>query len=250
MTGSPYVLELVLWSAITLSWSIRRLRYRYQGRDDDEDWPLLGDPADQHQSSDLAGNQNAALHLSSSSRETVWGFLRALMHGKVSKWEDQSLMLLLTILLFGLFVAQTIAGIISAKIASDRIGMSSLRTRGIWQFDNDAGNVAADIDDLGNCQKESRASHCARNCYETEELSPFSCRLFNNQSIAFTTKTHQRCPFPSPRMCLDGLYSAVTFDTGLVDASIVGVNSPESRKFRRTSSCSPLTMSEPYVTKV
>lgn len=72
---------------------------------------------------------------------------------------------------------------------------------------------------------------------------------FYNQSIAFSTKIGQRCPFESKELCFDGLYSAVTFDTTPVDASIIGINAPLTHKFRRKTTCSPLNMSEPYITR-
>ena len=150
--------------------------------------------------------------------------------------------------LFGLCVAQAIAGVFSAKIASDKAGLSSSKYCGIWQFNEDAGGERADRDDWYNYQKEARASQYARTCYNSQDpTEPFSCRIFYNQSIAYTTKIHQSCPFASSELCHDGLYSAVSFDTGYVDASVIGINSEKTPKFRRETSCSPLNMSEPYV---
>lgn len=57
-------------------------------------------------------------------------------------------------------------------------------------------------------------------------------------------------PFSSPEVCAGGLYSAVSFDTGLVDASVIGVNAASTHKFRRRTTCSPLNISEPYVTRI
>ena len=152
--------------------------------------------------------------------------------------------------LFGLFVAQAIAGVLSAKIASDKAGLSSSQHCGIWQFDENAGEEAADRDDRYNYQNEARASQYARTCYNSlDPTDPFSCRVLYNQSIAYTTKTHQLCPFASSELCHDGLYSAVSFDTGYVDASVIGINSLKTYKFRRATSCSPLNMSEPYVVR-
>ena len=154
----------------------------------------------------------------------------------------------ITVVIFGLFVAQAIAGVFSAKIASDRAGLASSSHCGIWQFDDDAGEEAADRDDLGNYQKEARARQYARTCFNSPDPdSPFACRTFYNQSIKFDTFTHQPCPFPSSLLCSGGLYSAVTFDTGLVDASIIGINAAVTHKFQRTTTCSPLNMSDPYV---
>jgi hypothetical protein len=57
------------------------------------------------------------------------------------------------------------------------------------------------------------------------------------------------CPFEPFGLCRGGLCSAVTFDTGLVDANIIGVNSETAHKFRRQTTCSPLNMDYPYVNK-
>ena len=183
------------------------------------------------------------------SREFVWKSIKSLLHRGAKEVDSPStITIVIVTVLFGLFVAQAIAGVFSAKIASDRAGLSSSQHCGIWQFNEDAGGEAADRDDWNNYQKEARASQYARTCYNSPEpTEPFSCRVFYNQSIAYTTKTHQVCPFASSELCHDGLYSAVSFDTGYVDASVIGINSPKTHKFRRTTSCSPLNMSEPYV---
>lgn len=151
-------------------------------------------------------------------------------------------------ILFGLFVAQLVATTFSAKIASDRAGLASSKHCGIWQLDIHAGKEAADRDDLDNYLKEARASQYSRTCYNAPHPDdPFSCRIFYNQSIEFSTKTDQPCPFASSELCSGGLYSAVAFDTGLIDASVIGINAAETHKFRRTTICSPLNMSEPYI---
>ena len=190
------------------------------------------------------------LNKSPDSREFVWNFVKSLLRiGAKQANSPSTIMIVITIVLFGLFVAQAIAGMFSAKIASDRAGLSSSQHCGIWQFNENAGDDAADRDDLNNYQKEARASRYARTCYNSLGLTdPFSqCRVFYNQSIAYTTKTHQSCPFASSELCHDGLYSAISFDTGYIDASVIGINSPKTHKFRRTTSCSPLNISEPYV---
>ncbi|PGH20786.1 hypothetical protein AJ80_03413 [Polytolypa hystricis UAMH7299] len=150
--------------------------------------------------------------------------------------------------LFGTFVAWTAAGILLTRNPSDQAALSSSTHCGIWQFDEDAGDEAAYLDDLHNHWKESRASQYARNCYSSLELpNSMDCSSFYNGSISFTTRRDERCPFKSPELCLDGLYSAVSFDTGLVDSNIIGINSPTTYRFRRRSICSPLNVSEPYI---
>lgn len=201
-------------------------------------------------SSAHAGQSPAdTLKNSADSREFVWKLVESLLHGGAKQADSPSnIVIVITTVLFGLFVAQAIAGVFSAKIASDQAGLSSSKHCGIWQFNEDAGGEAADRDDWYNYQKEARASRYARTCYNSPDpTGPFSCKVFYNQSLAYTTKTHQPCPFASSELCHDGLYSAVSFDTGYIDAGVIGINSPNTYKFRRTTTCSPLNMSESYV---
>ena len=192
--------------------------------------------------SDVLGN-------SQDSRDAVWNLAKWSIDRLRRQSESPAVgLVVVTTILFGVFVAQVVASIFSAKIASDRAGLVSSEHCGIWQFDKNAGEEAADLDDLRNYQIEARASQYARTCYNAPDpQGPFSCRIFYNQSIKFDTKTHQTCPFASSELCSEGLYSTVTFDTGLIDASVIGINAPVTHKFRRTASCSPLNMSRPYV---
>ena len=182
-------------------------------------------------------------------REVAWNLTRCVL-GHLKKQTESPAIVLVVIftIFFGIFVAQLVAAMFSAKMASDRAALVSSQRCGIWQFDDKAGQEAADRDDLHNYQKESRASQYARTCYNAPHPDdPFSCRTFYNQSIKFSTKTDQLCPFASSELCSGGLYSAVAFDTGLIDASVIGINAAETHKFRRTTICSPLNMSEPYI---
>ncbi len=185
---------------------------------------------------------------SESSREFAWYCVKYVVRGGRKASELSTAMFLIIALLFGVFLAWTMVGVLSAKIASDKTGLSSSQHCGIWQFDDNAGDEASYRDDLNNHQKESQASQYSRNCYNNPDLGDgLLCRIFYNQSIKFDTKIQQPCPFPSPELCFGGLYSAITFDTGYVDASIIGVNYPVTHMFRRRTSCSPLNLSEPYV---
>ena len=194
-----------------------------------------------------ANSSASPIHIlkqSESSRISVFRFIK-----EVEK--PSTATIVITTVLFGLCVVQAIADAFSAKIASNRIGLSSSKNCGIWQFDDAAGEESAYRDDLNNHRKEARASEYARNCYNSPEtVSTLSCKIFYNQSIAYSTQVDQRCPFSSSELCLGGLYSAVTFDTGVVDASVIGINAPSTHKFRRTTTCSPLNMSEPYVRQI
>jgi len=185
------------------------------------------------------------------SREIIWRYVKMCIRGSKKQIKSPSTpAIVITTVLFGLFVAQSVAGVFSAKIASDKSGLSSSTYCGIWQFDPKAGGEAVDRADMKNYYEEARASQYARNCYGSPDpTSTLSCRVFYNQSIAFSTSTRQKCPFSSVELCLGGLHSATTFDTGLVDASVIGINAAQTHKFRRITTCSPLNMSEPYIRK-
>ena len=184
---------------------------------------------------------------SSDSREAVAQFIQMLRH-KGTGLSQKAFVVVLMTALFGLFVAEVIAGIFSAQIASDRAALSSSKHCGIWEVDYDVGDEISYRSDLHSYGKEARASQYARNCYHLPNpTDSVGCNFFYNQSISFVTQTEQQCPFISPELCSNGLYSAAAFDTGYVDAGVIGINSPTSYKFRRKSSCSPLNMSEPYV---
>jgi hypothetical protein len=159
-------------------------------------------------------------------------------------------MIIITTILFLGFVASALAAIFSAKVGTDSVARSSSKHCGFWVLDNEAGDKAQDLDELYRLQNEARASHYARACYNKPGvMAPTACNFFYNQSIGFSTKSQQLCPFESAEICTSR-YSAVSFDTGLVDASVIGINAWRTHKFRLKTTCSPLNMTEPYVRKV
>lgn len=247
---TPYVFRIVkaflIWFFNLVGWLAAAWNNTGDGESAELNTPLLpaADDTD-HGAEDLS----SILRDSENSRDAVWKLTKYGLHRIKEQCESPSIaIVVITTVLFGLFVAQAVAGVFSAKIASDRAGLASSKHCGIWQFDDAVGDEPADLDDLNNYQKETRASQYARTCYNLPDpSSPFSCQLFYNQSIAFNTKINQPCPFPSSELCLDGPLSAVTFDTGLVDASVIGINAATTHKFRRTTSCSPLNRSDPYI---
>jgi hypothetical protein len=224
---------------------------KLNGDSTSENEPLLEQQAGTRQQ---FAHQNDLLNQAPSARGTVWAFLLSLVQvikGEVemSPSHLRSMIMITTILFLG-FVASVLAAIFSAKVGTDSVARSSSKHCGFWVLDNEAGDKAQDLDDLYRLQKEARASHYARTCYNKPVvMAPTACNFFYNQSIRFSTKSQQLCPFESAEMCISR-YSAVIFDTGLVDASVIGINARGTHKFRRKTTCSPLKMTEPYVRKV
>ena len=131
--------------------------------------------------------------------------------------------LLISAALIGLFVAQSTGSILSASIVSDTTAL-----------------VLSDKCDLGNFSpsRNSRALAYVKKCYHTR-LGAEGCNDFYNQSITYTEKTNQTCPFLD-QTCVLGKDSAIAFDTGFIDGKFLGINAAKRYQFRRKSLCAPL----------
>ena len=192
------------------------------------------------------------LEKSESNRQIVWEFLRIAYHDQFS-FKSATVLSWMFFLMFGIFVAVVVAGISSAKIATDRAALSSSSACGIWRFDLDkAGEQAAYRDDLHNYWQEARAGQYARSCYNTSIPPSLSttCNSFYQQNINYTKTLGRECPFTLVEMCDDNAFSATEFDTGLVDASAIGINADITYKFRRRTTCSPLNTTDEYVRSI
>ena len=158
-----------------------------------------------------------------------------LLHQGHQQWKSPAASVVVIVnVLFGVFVALTVAGVFSAKIQSDKVGLSSSSQCGIWRPDEKAGVEIADLEDLKSYTEEAQASQYARNCYgPQDQYKTLSCGYSYNESIEFTTTPDEECPFTSQELCLGGFYSAIRFDTGKVDASVLGINDRQRHMFRR-----------------
>lgn len=151
---------------------------------------------------------------------------------------------------FAMFLGWVILGIYSAMIKTDNAALWASDHCGIFLFDGDhAGEGAATRAYVRGRNKESRAGEYAKSCYQLSEdsiLQTKDCGFFYQPFIPFTNKTTYECPFRDPKICAPET-PAITFDTGLVDASRIGVNDPITYKFSRSTTCVPLNNDYPYV---
>ncbi len=158
----------------------------------------------------------------------------------------------IVVVLWGSMIAGVIlgpAGIVAAQIQSGSAALWSSDHCGIWQFDDRAGEEASSRADVYDRKKETRAGEYARNCYASgSETTPGYCNFFYQPKISFSTNSSFECPFPDDKVCVLGS-QAVTFDTGLVDASQIGVNAEDkdTYQFRRSTTCTPLNNEYPFV---
>jgi len=119
---------------------------------------------------------------------------------------------------------------------------------GLWVFDRNSGGAeAATRAGIRDLQKESRAGEYAQNCYGVPDMfDAMKCNFLYQSRLLFSHPPHYppSCPFQN-EIC--GQHQTVTFTTDTLDASSLGINSQKPPKFRRRTSCTPLSMEYPFI---
>jgi hypothetical protein len=158
----------------------------------------------------------------------------------------------LSVLLILAYLAFAVAGSFATTMPADSLGLSASKHCGSWSLDfKNAGNELKDNDDLLQAQKEMRAGQYGRDCYGHRSVtSPAQCAFFDNRTISYEVLKGQDCPFTDRGICAGGGYTAVRFSTGLVEASVLGINSPKAPKFNRTTVCVPLELKIEFVKEI
>lgn len=160
-------------------------------------------------------------------RNSVSGNLTKLWTNFLRHPMDIAISIILSVILIGLFVAETSGNILSARIVSDAIAQIHSSNCSIvppWEVKYDPPNY--------------QASRYAQKCYDAP-LGSDGCNDFYNQSIGFIERSNDACPF-SGNVCAQGRYSALTFDTGYVHAKTIGLNVAQMFYLRRSTTCAPL----------
>ncbi len=162
--------------------------------------------------------------------------------------EHKTFLTLFGVLILTISVTLIIAGVFSARVATDRAALWYSEHCGVWKFNSSAGGVeAATRHDIYDRQKESRAGEYAQNCYGSANLLQSErCNFFYQPTIDYSSNPTWDCPFASKEMCLEG-QQAIEFRTGLLDPNGIGVNSKQMYKFRRNTTCAPLTWGDSFV---
>lgn len=191
--------------------------------------------------------QLQALPLVSGGRDSTWNAFRYI----TGRGNPDKLWILLcwVILMIALFLVFSLGVVAPPLMTPGKSALWASDVCGIWEFPTwDATDEEATKKDVILRQKEARAGEYAKYCYEpwsSNQPLPVYCSFFARKSIQFDTKRSHRCPFRNQYVCLES--EVVTFDTGLLPASVLGINQKNPRRFRRTATCAPLNVSEPYV---
>jgi hypothetical protein len=159
--------------------------------------------------------------------------------------------MILSLALIVIFIAYSVGGSFSIMIPVESSCLSASKHCGSWSLRKDAGKEAEDDDDLLQAQKEMRAAQYGRDCYGHRSItSPDRCTFFESQTISYNVQIGQECPFKDTHFCAGGGYTAARFTTGLVDASVLGINTDKPPKFNRTTICVPLYLDQGFVKEI
>jgi hypothetical protein len=155
-----------------------------------------------------------------------------------------------TILVIG-FIGYSVGSSLSAAMPAGSSGLSASEHCGPYGLRSDAGAEAQDKDDLFQAKKEGEARQYGRDCYGHSSLAiPDHCNFFVGQAIPYDVHLEQECPFKDINLCPGGGYTAARFTTGLVDASLLGINAEKAPKFNRTLICVPLDMNQGFIKEI
>jgi hypothetical protein len=215
-----------------------------------------------HEASHLLGNSNGQPPQSSGSTPAAeviernqavnWSAQASPTHNSgrsqrtVRKWLEDKIMLGIVVL--GVFVAWAIGSLFSTGIANNKTALWDSEHCGVWKFNSSAaGFDAATRHDIYDRQKEARAGEYAHNCYGSADLLKSGrCSLFYQPTIKYNREPRWDCPFTAREICVQG-QQPLHFYTDLIDPNDIGINSKHLFKFRRNSTCTPLTWEDSYI---
>jgi len=151
------------------------------------------------------------------------------------------------------FFSQIIASsILTDKMMTNRVGLLSSKTCGLYEYDNEKwGEEEASRVDSLMVKRENRAAVYAQECYDwgnEKKGKAMTCDFFYNSTLKYSV-TKSSCPFFETEICHNSALpgTAITFDTGYLDSSLLGINANPTYNFRRTTTCAPLNADSPYV---
>jgi hypothetical protein len=140
-----------------------------------------------------------------------------------------------------------VTGVYVARIQADGPALLTSGKCGLWVFDRKrGGDEAATRAGINDLDKETRAGAYAKSCYgEPDPFEAIQCNYLYQSRLSFSPPQYTTdCPFRN-EIC--GQNQTVTFTTDTIDASELGINTPNSPTFRRQTSCVPLSMEYPYI---
>ena len=187
-------------------------------------------------------------------RDVYWEVFRKLVPGferkdpkKSLTWGNWWLLVVFAILFTVPGIGIIVGGIELVHLKEVSPALLASKQAGLWIFppnwgSRDAQTRAA----VRKLEKEVRAGDYATTCYSNEGDAALCDSLYRRR-LRTTKDRPLECPF-KPEICHDSV-RPVVFETGNIDAGDIGINHKKAPKFRRKTTCTLLSMNEPYITK-
>jgi hypothetical protein len=161
----------------------------------------------------------------------------------VDNFRDINVGLFLGLLLIAIHLTFMVVSIVSGLVVSDSIALSKSPECKLLV----ANMTSATTETYAKWYKylldlETESAEYAKRCYPATARAE-ECSYFYNQSIHFSVKHNDSCPFKGD-LCLNGPNSAFTVTTGKVWPRTIGINTRLNYSFERTTTCAPLRMDE------
>ncbi|KAF2684654.1 hypothetical protein K458DRAFT_431541 [Lentithecium fluviatile CBS 122367] len=176
----------------------------------------------------------------------VRDLLEELRKNKTLSVEERIWLFLFALLVALVWLSMLFGGYSFAKMKLDGLARLSSDRCGLWVFDGEMRSGAGTRARLWDLEKEERAARFAADCYGKRSKSPASpCNQLYRPNLPLSqAKYSNDCPFGN-QICRYN--QSVTFETGVIDSSNLGINSPKTPKFRHSTTCTPLSMEYPYI---
>ena len=136
------------------------------------------------------------------------------------------------------------ASIVSAGLATTKVGLSSDPSCGDYEFHFNSSRHSEPFLHYER-QAEAQAGEYAAKCYGLNSVDS-DCNRFVSQNITYSKAQSASCPFDG-NVCDIGENGAFSLSTGLQSGLLLGVNAANPYFFGRTVTCAPLLTGESFV---
>ena len=152
--------------------------------------------------------------------------------------------ILMLLLLIGPSLGLTAASIVSAGIATTKVGISLDPSCGDYEFHFNSSRYSERFLHYER-QAEAQAGDYAAKCYGPNSVDS-DCSRFVSQSITYSKTQSANCPFDGD-VCDIGKKGAFSLSSGLQSGLLLGVNAANPYFFGRTMTCAPILTGNNYV---
>lgn len=190
---------------------------------------------------------NDAQHLTKIFKEEngIRDLCYAIIFGKELAARAKIQLLLFTITVVLLASGLILGGFFMTKITVDGPARLASNNCGLWLFEGEKRSEAATRARMLDLEKEERAAQFAEDCYGQSSSAASRCKVLYRPTLPVSKGIYTNdCPF-SQDVCR--LNQTITFKTPIIDARDLGINSPSTPGFRRSTACTPLSMNYPYI---